>query len=192
MGVLLRYFIIGKQELCTICFVHSYIINQNFKIMTKLVVSNHNLFVYRLCDEIRTSLCIEKWEEELKQEVDSYSEKAKADSDNAAFWQKQSLPAAKYLESGFSVYSHDEYDTKVREYFLSQPVIEIPRYEFYRALNVLPPRNWFCCDEFEMFHISEADYSVYHTQYYHNKKTDKFYTCISDVYDKSTWIDKRI
>ena len=64
--------------------------------MTKLVVSNCNLFVYRLCDESETSLCIEKWKEELKQEVDSYSEKAKAESDNAAFWQKQALPATKY------------------------------------------------------------------------------------------------
>ena len=160
--------------------------------MTKLIVSNCNLFAYRLCDEIRTPLCIEKWKEELKQEVASYSEKTKVDSDNAAFWQKQALPAAKYLEAGFSVYSHDEYDAKVREYFLSQLVIEIPRHEFYRALNVLPPRNWFCCDEFEMFHISEADYSVYYTQYYRDKKTNKCFTCVSDVYDKSTWIDKRI
>jgi hypothetical protein len=160
--------------------------------MTKLVVSNHNLFVYRLCDEFATSLCIEEWEYELKQEVAFYLEKAKADPDNATFLKKQSVPAAKYLEAGFSVYSHDEYDAKVREYYLSQPVIEITRYKFYMALNVLPPRNWFCCDDFEMFHSSEGDYSVYHAQYYHDKKTDKFYTCISDVYDKSTWIDKRI
>lgn len=160
--------------------------------MTKLVVSNHNLFVYRLCDEFATSLCVEEWKDELKKEVASYLEKAKADPDNATFWKKQSVPAAKYLEAVFSVYSHDEYDAKVREYFLSQPVIEIPRYKFYRALNVLPPRNWFCCDDFEMFHISEAEYSFYHAQYYHDKKTGKFYTCISDVYDKSTWIDKRI
>lgn len=85
--------------------------------MTKLIVSNCNLFVYRLCDESETSLCIEKWEDELKQEVASSLEKAKADPDNAAFWQKQALPAAKYLEAGFSVYSHDEYDAKIREYF---------------------------------------------------------------------------
>ena len=160
--------------------------------MTKLVVSNHDLFVYRLCDEFATSLCVEEWKDELKQEVASYLEKAKAAPDNATFWKKQSLLPAKYLEVGFSVYSHDEYDAKVREYYLSQPIIEIKCHVFYRALNVLPPRNWFCCDDFEMFHISEGDYSVYHAQYYHNKKTDKFYTCISDVYDKSTWIDKRI
>lgn len=160
--------------------------------MTKLVVSNHNLFVYRLCDEFATSLCVEEWKDELKKEVASYLEKAKAAPDNATFWKKQSLSPAKYLEDGFSVYSHDEYDAKVREYYLSQPVIEIKRHVFYRALNALPPRNWFCCDDFEMFHISEAEYSFYHTQYYHDKKTGKFYTCISDLYDKSTWIDKRI
>lgn len=54
--------------------------------MTKLVVSNHNLFVYRLCDEFATSLCIEKWKDELKKEVASYLEKAKADPDNATFF----------------------------------------------------------------------------------------------------------
>lgn len=69
--------------------------------MTKLVVSNHNLFVYRLCDEFATSLCIEEWEDELKQEVALYLEKVKADPDNATFLKKQSVPAAKYLEAGF-------------------------------------------------------------------------------------------
>ena len=54
--------------------------------MTKLVVSNHNLFVYKLCDEFATSLCVEKWEDELKQEVASYLEKAKAAPDNATFF----------------------------------------------------------------------------------------------------------
>ncbi len=160
--------------------------------MTKLVVSKYDLFTYRYCEEAEVSNCIEHWKKELSENIALYSENTKLYPSNSKYWNYQVGKISKILEQGFFVLSSDEFQAKVREYYLSQPVIEISRYKFYMALNVLPPRNWFCCDDFEMFHISEANYSVYHAQYYHNKKTDKFYTCISDVYDKSTWIDKRI
>ena len=155
-------------------------------------MSNACIFAYEICEDAEISICIEKWESRLKKNLEDYSENESLYPKDKDYWRNRIKNTSQTLEQGFSVLSRKEYNTKVREYFLSQPVIEISRYKFYMALNVLPPRNWFCCDDFEMFHSSEGDYSVYHAQYYHNKKTDKFYTCISDVYDKSTWIDKRI
>lgn len=161
-------------------------------IITKLIVSKYDLFTYRSCEDDEISNCIERWKKELSENIALYSENTKLYPSNSKYWSYQVDKTSKILEQGFFVLSSDEFQAKVREYYLSQPIREITSENFYDALNALPPINWVMCDDFEMFHISEGDYSVYHAQYYHNKKTDKFYTCISDVYDKSTWIDKRI
>lgn len=160
--------------------------------MTKLIVSKYDIFTYNYCDESEVSIKIESWKKELSENIALYSEYAKVYPSNSKYWNFQRDKAHKMLEQGFLVLDEDEFRAKVREYFLSLPICEITSENFYDALNALPPINWVMSDDFEMFHSSEGDYSVYHAQYYHNKKTDKFYTCISDVYDKSTWIDKRI
>ncbi len=155
-------------------------------------MSNACIFEYEICEDAEISICIEKWKSRLKNNLEDYSGNENLYPEDKDYWSNRIKNTFQMLEQGFSVLSRDEYDAKVREYFLSQPVIEIPRYEFYRALNVLPPINWFCCDEFEMFHISEGKWGFFHAQYYRNKKTNKCFTCVSDVYDKSTWIDKRV
>lgn len=155
-------------------------------------MSNACIFEYEICEDAEISICIEKWKSRLKNNLEDYSGNENLYPEDKDYWSNRIKNTFQMLEQGFSVLSRDEYDAKVREYFLSQPVIEISSDEFYRSLNILPPINWVCCDEFEMFHISEADYSVYHAQYYRDKKTHKCFTCVSDVYDKSTWIDKRV
>ena len=160
--------------------------------MTKLIVSKYDLFTYNFCDEAEVSIRIERWKKELSENIALYSEYAKIYSSDSKYWNYKVDRTSKILEQGFFVLSSDEFQAKVREYYLSQPIREITSENFYDALNALPPINWVMYDDFEMFHISEGDYDFYHAQYYHDKKTDKFYTCISDVYDKSTWIDKRI
>ena len=160
--------------------------------MTKLIVSKYDLFTYNFCDEAEVSIRIERWKKELSENIALYSEYAKIYPSDSKYWNYKVDRTSKILEQGFLVLSSDEFQAKVREHFLSQPIREITSEDFYYALNVLPPINWVMYDDYEMLHISEADYDFYHAQYYHNKKTGKFYTCISDVYDKSTWIDKRI
>lgn len=160
--------------------------------MTKLIVSQYDIFTYTYCDESEVSMKIESWKKKLSENIALYSENAKICPDDSKYWNYQIDKAQKMLEQGFLVLEEDEFRAKVREHFLSLPIREITSEKFYHALNVLPPINWVMSDDFEMFHISEADYDVYHGQYYHDKKTNKFYACVSDVYDKSTWIDKRI
>lgn len=160
--------------------------------MTKLVVSKYDLFTYRYCEEAEVSNCVERWKKELSENIALYSENTKLYPSNSKYWNYQVGKISKILEQGFFVLSSDEFQAKVREHFLSKPIREITSENFFKALNALPPVNWVMYDDFEMFHISEADYSVYHTQYYRDKKTNKCFTCVSDVYDKSTWIDKRI
>lgn len=64
MGVLLRYFIIAKQELCAICFVHSYIINQlilgimrHFKTIKGFVNSSYLQVTIESIMSGRTTFC---------------------------------------------------------------------------------------------------------------------------------------
>ena len=155
-------------------------------------MSNACIFAYEICEDAEISICIEKWKSRLKNNLEDYSENEILYPKDKGYWHNRIKNTSQTLEQVFSVLSREEYNTKIREYFLSKPVREITSENFYDALNALPPINWVMCDEFEMFHISEADYSVYHTQYYRDKKTNKCFTCVSDVYDKSTWIDKRV
>lgn len=160
--------------------------------MSKIIMSNACIFAYEICEDAEISICIEKWKSRLKNNLEDYSENKSLYPKDKDYWSNRIKNISQTLEQGFSVLSREEYNTKIREYFLSKPVLEISSDEFYRSLNILPPINWVCCDEFEMFHISEGEWGSFHAQYYRNKKTNKCFTCVSDVYDKSTWIDKRV
>lgn len=99
---------------------------------------------------------------------------------------------AKILERGFGVMSFETYLNKQREYLCTDAPKEITKEAYDDAFNVLPPillkRNGnirsFCMREFYSGTIT--------SQYAHDTVTDKYYTALVDVADKSTWLFNRI
>lgn len=88
----------------------------------------------------------------------------------------------------YSILTLAEFRAKEREKYLSSPLKEVSENTFEEMLEVLPPELWVTIDNVNMFCMSEHYTGQYTSQYAWDKSTDKYYTKIVDVTDKSTWI----
>ena len=75
-----------------------------------------------------------------------------------------------------------------REKYLSKPLRESNKSEYWEMLEVLPPEKWVTIDNVNMFCMSEHYTGLYTMQYAHDRNTDKYYSKMVDVTDQSTWI----
>ena len=64
------------------------------------------------------------------------------------------------------------------------------REEFDDMLNVLPPLKWIRNERYSMFCVGECTTMTYYAQYIRIHGTGKCYCALTDIYDRTTWIDK--
>lgn len=105
-------------------------------------------------------------------------------------WQRQLDHCEKVLAAGFEAIGWEEFKKRERKRWLSTEATEISAERFDEMLGCLPPMNWMRGDSYQMFHISEATSGPYHAQFLKDLKTGKCYEAMTDVFDKSTWIDR--
>ena len=105
-------------------------------------------------------------------------------------WQPQIEHTEKILSGEIAPMTWEEFGKLQRDYWLSKEAQEITEEQFEYALNVLPPLNWKNYEDYSTFFMQEFMTSTFTEQYYHDKRSGKYYCALVDICDKSTWIDK--
>lgn len=161
--------------------------------MEDLIIIN-NAFVesFTSCKEDEVSANIERAKEFYERDKSLYESHLVNYPDMADHWQTQLDKTKKILEAGFRAVTWEEYEKLQREKWLSKEPKEITRDEFDYALNVLPPKCWIQNERYSMFFIGECTTMTYYGQYLYDKVSGKYYTALTDICDKSTWLDKML
>lgn len=162
-----------------------------------------NLFIVtRFDNELYTVCCPEKKDDALKRAEASYKESQSMcavnlmlnckTKDDESYWKKQFDRYEKILNDGFAALTEKEYFAAEREKWLSKEPMEITEKEYDDALCCLPPVNWVQLELYSMFHISEGLSGTYHGQYLYDKRKNKYYYAVTDIFDSDTWVDKML
>ncbi len=157
-----------------------------------LIINNAFLDCFTSCKESEVSANIEKARNYFENEKFTYERNLVNYPNMPDIWQSQLDRTKKILASGFRAVTWDEYEELQREKWLSKEPKEITQKEFDDALNVLPPKCWIQNERYSMFFIGECTTMSYYGQYLYDKASGKYYTALTDIYDKSTWLDKML
>ena len=158
--------------------------------MDKLIINNYSLEVFTGCNDDEIESAIERAVAFYNKDLQIYKSHLVEWPNMADHWQSQIDKNEKMLPAGFRAVSFEEYQEIERQKFMDTEAKEITEEQFDDALNVLPPVNWIQTDTLSMFHIAEADTGTLHGQYLHDKTNGKYYFAVTDICDRSTWIDK--
>ena len=158
--------------------------------MKKLIINNYSLEVFTDCNNDEIENAIERAVAFYNEDLQIYKSHLVEWPNMADHWQSQIDKIEKMLPAGFRAVTFEEYQEIERQKYMDTEAKEITEKQFDDALNVLPPVNWICTDTLSMFHISEADTGTLHGQYLHDKTNGKYYFAVTDICDRSTWIDK--
>jgi len=155
--------------------------------MNKVIVVNATVKTYDFC------IVGETEQEAINRAVEYYNkelEQAKSHSINypSEYWDGRVKEVTKIVNNGYSIMSWAEYKQAQKAYLLSGELKEVTAEQFDDALNVLPPTHWVTHNNVEMFCMREMYTGTFTSQYAHDKVTDKYYTKMVDVTDRSTWI----
>jgi hypothetical protein len=108
------------------------------------------------------------------------------------YWKKRATETQALLEAGFSVLPFEQYLAKKNKSYTDIPMTEITAEHYNEQLDILPPIYWCTIDGITMFCMSEMTDGTITSQYAHDLSTDKYYTKLVDIYDKSTWLHKAL
>ncbi len=159
--------------------------------MDKLIIVSKNN------NELFTSCKPEQVQAEIEQAKDFYSRDLQVCKNHlinypnmADHWEREIKRLTAILAAGFEVVTWEEYQKREAEKLLSKTATECTAEEYNRQLNILPPLNYINMGTYTIFHLSEALSMTYYTQYIHIHGTNKYYCATTDLYDRTTWIDK--
>ena len=104
---------------------------------------------------------------------------------NNTYWAERFKRESKY---NYIIMTLGEFDQKQREAYLNTPLKEITEQIFDERLDILPPEKYCTIDNITMFCMCEHLTLNYTYQYAWDKNTNKYYSKIVDVSDKTTWV----
>ena len=157
-----------------------------------LIVSKTFNEIFTVCDKDDAGGQIERAKEYYARDLELVTSHKSNYPDNAEYWQGQIERYSAILEGGFEAITLDEYDKRQRAKYLGKKPKEVTEKEFYEMLDVLPPLEWYRNDRYSMFCVGECTTMTYYAQYLYDKEKKKYYTTLVDIYDESTWLDKRL
>ena len=157
-----------------------------------LIVSKNFNELFTTCKENEVNASIERAKESYREDFKLCTEHLKDYPENADYWRTQVKRYSLILQYGFEAVTWEEYEKRQREKYLSDEPKEITSEEYDYFLNVLPPMEWIRNERYSMFFVSECYTMTYYRQCLYDKETGKYYSTLADLYDKSTWIDKRL
>ena len=157
-----------------------------------LIINNAYFDCFTTCKESEVSTNIERAKESYEKDKALYESHLVNYPNMSDHWQFQLDKTNKILQSGFRAVTWKEYCKLQREKWLSKEPKEITREEYNEALNVLPPKCWIQNERYSMFFIGECTTMTFYGQYLYDKVSGKYYTALTDIYDKSTWLDKML
>lgn len=158
----------------------------------RLIVNLFDNRCFTVCktDEVEESIM--QAQEFYAKDVERYKQLLEERTEMADHWQKQLERCEAVLKAGFEAITFEECYKRDRERWLSKEPTEISEKDYNYALEVLPPKNWTKNDRYSMFFIGECTTATFYGQYLYDKQTGKYYTALTDIYDRSTWIDKML
>lgn len=158
--------------------------------MDKIIINNYNICSFTGCNDNEVENALQRAVAFYQKDLQTYKSHLIEYPEMADHWRSQIETIEKILSAGFRAVTFEEYQKLERQHYMSTIAKEIDRDTFNYALNCLPPVNWIRTENISMFHISEADRGTLHGNYLHDKTTGKYYFAVTDIYDRSTWIDK--
>ena len=157
-----------------------------------LIVSNAFNDIFTISDKDNSERDIERAREHYSRDLELVTSHKCNYPDNEEYWQSQIDRYSAILAGGFEAITFDEYDKRQRDKYLNKEPKEVTEKEFDDMLNVLPPLKWFTTDRYSMFCVGECTTMTYYAQYLYDREKKKYYTTLVDIYDESTWLDKRL
>lgn len=157
-----------------------------------LIVSKYNNELYTTCKKEEVNSSIKKAEESYNEDFKLCTEHLRDYPESADYWRSQVKRYSLMLQYGFDAVTWEEYEKRQRTKYLSDDPKEITSEEYEDYLNVLPPMEWIMNERYSMFFVSECYTMTYYRQCLYDKETGKYYSTLADLYDKSTWIDRKL
>ena len=157
--------------------------------MELLLISNFTKELYTLCDENTIDDARARAYNSYR---DSFLMCKKNVPYDKEYYEKQAEKYRQIILNGFSAVTWEEYEKIQREKWLSKEAREITAEEYEYALNVLPPKEWIHNERYSMFFIGECTTMTFYGQYLYNKENGKYYSALTDMMDRNTWIDKKL
>lgn len=154
------------------------------------VVSKAYCECFNVCKPDKAEETIQRAKEFYKQGVKTYKSHLVNYPDMSDQWNTQLKRCERTLKEGFEAIGWDEYLKRQRLQWLSKSAKEVTEEQWEEALCVLPPTGWHQDENASYFFMSERLTMTFTSQYYHDRKRDKYYTAVVDMCDKNTWIDK--
>ena len=158
----------------------------------RIIVNLFDNESFTLCKIDEVDAEINRAKEHYQNDVELYKHHLVHYPNMSDHWQKQLKVCESVLKAGFEAVTLEEYVKRQREKWLSKEPKEITMEEYDYALNVLPPKVWIQNERYSMFFIGECTTMTYYGQYLYDKVSGKYYTALTDICDKSTWLDKML
>jgi len=156
------------------------------------IINNFDCECFTSCKRSNIRTNIQRAKEYYERDKSLYERHLVNYPNMADHWQEQLDKTKKILASGFRAVTWDEYKKLQREKWLSKEPKEITEEDYDYALNVLPPKGWIQNERYSMFFIGECYTMSFYNQYLYDKVSGKYYTALTDLCDKSTWLDKML
>ena len=160
--------------------------------MRKLIVNLYDNECFTVSFDENIEECIARAKASYEEDVKTYERNLVEVPNMADHWKKELSRCKNVLAAGFEAITFDEYEKRQREKWLSKEPKEITREEYDYALNVLPPKEWIQNDRYSMFFIGECTTMTFYGQYLYDKVSGKYFYALTDICDRSTWLDKML
>lgn len=157
-----------------------------------LIVSLHRNEFFTTCKPEEAGNEIARAKEFYKRDLATVTSRKKDFPGEADYWQQRIEEYSSILQAGFEAITWEEYKKRQREKWLDKEPREITQEDYDYALNVLPPLRWIQNERYSMFFIGECTAMTFCGQYLYNKTNERYYYAMTDILDKSTWLDKML
>jgi hypothetical protein len=125
-----------------------------------------------------------KWSKQMLENVTKYPE-------NADYWKERQATYEREAQTA-EVIEYEDFAMIERECILQDKPAEITEEKYNEMLDILPPLYYTTHNGYTMFCMREMWTASYTTQYAYHRATGKYYSCMVDASDRSTWICERI
>lgn len=124
-------------------------------------------------------------------EMHEMSELATRHAESADYWTERRDYYEREAQTA-EVMRYEDFEAAQRAALLADEPEEITEERYNEMLDVLPPLYYTTHNGFTMFCMREMWTASYTTQYAYHRATGKYYSCMVDAADRSTWICERI
>lgn len=159
-----------------------------------LIVNKYNNNHYTDCKPEQVQESIERAKAFYSRDIELFKKNIKERPEMADFFTQRLNEYSAIIAAGFEAITWEEYKQRQADKWLSKTATECTREEYEENLDILPPLNYINYGDYTIFHVGECTTMTYYAQYIcihatKKNKKKKYYCALTDIYDRSTWID---